>query len=87
MSSSLSKWGSWCGMARDGGPIILPIESDEELRWGQGLIAQWLLQDDRERNSEIIKFLSNADNVSVAMRRLAVGDYIVDHRASLAELL
>jgi len=46
-----------------------------------------VVADDRERNSEIIKFLSNADNVSVAMRRLAVGDYIVDHRASLAELL
>jgi len=39
-----------------------------------------VVADDRERNSEIIKFLSNADNVSVAMRRLAVGDYIVDHR-------
>ncbi len=46
-----------------------------------------VVADDRERNSEIIKFLSNADNVSVAMRRLAVGDYIVAHRASLAELL
>ena len=46
-----------------------------------------VVADDRERNSEIIKFLSNADNVSVVMRRLAVGDYIVDYRASLAGLL
>jgi ERCC4-type nuclease len=36
--------------------------------------------DDRERNSELMKFLSNADNVSVGVKRLAVGDYLVDYR-------
>ena len=46
-----------------------------------------VVADDRERNSEIIKILSKIDNVSVAMRRLDVGDYIVDHRASQAGLL
>jgi hypothetical protein len=25
----LSKWGSWCDMAKDGEPIIPPIELDE----------------------------------------------------------
>lgn len=39
-----------------------------------------VVADDRERNSETIKFLSDADNVSVAIKRLAVGDYIVDQR-------
>ena len=45
-----------------------------------------VVADDRERNSEIIKIVSNVDNVLVAIKRLAVGDYIVDRRASLAEL-
>jgi hypothetical protein len=32
-----------------------------------------VVADDRERNSKIIKFLSDLENVSVAMKRLAVG--------------
>jgi ERCC4-type nuclease len=42
-----------------------------------------VVADDRERNSEVIKILSDVDNVSVAINRLAVGDYIVDRRASM----
>ena len=36
--------------------------------------------DDRERNSQMIKVLSESDNVSVEVKRLAVGDYLADHR-------
>jgi ERCC4-type nuclease len=36
--------------------------------------------DDRERNSEIINLLSDSENVSVEVKRLVVGDYLVDHR-------
>ena len=32
-----------------------------------------VVADDRERNSKIIKFLSDVENVSVAIKRLAVG--------------
>ncbi len=39
-----------------------------------------VVADNRERNSEIIKFLSDADKVSVGVKRLSVGDYLVDHR-------
>ena len=39
-----------------------------------------VVADDRERNTEIIKFLSNAENVSVGVKRLSVGDYLVDNR-------
>ena len=39
-----------------------------------------VVADDRERNSDIIKFLSNIDNVSVGVKRLSVGDYIVDNQ-------
>ena len=46
-----------------------------------------VVEDDRERNSETKKFLSDADLVYVAIKRLAVSDYSVDLRASLAELL
>ena len=46
-----------------------------------------MVADDRERNTAIIKFLSNVDNVSVTIKRLAVDDYFADHRGPLAELL
>jgi ERCC4-type nuclease len=39
-----------------------------------------VVADDRERNSEVIRLLSEVDNVSVAIKRLDVGDYIVDRR-------
>ena len=39
-----------------------------------------IVADDRESNSELIQYFSDLDNVSVTIKRLAVGDYIVDHR-------
>jgi ERCC4-type nuclease len=39
-----------------------------------------VVADDRERNNEILKYLLDQENVSVTIKRLAVGDYIVDHR-------
>jgi ERCC4-type nuclease len=38
-----------------------------------------VIADDRERNDEIIQVLSDSENVSVEMRRLSVGDYLVDN--------
>ncbi len=35
---------------------------------------------DRERKSEAIQFLSKMKNVSVAIKRLSLGDYLVDNR-------
>lgn len=39
-----------------------------------------LIADDRERKNIVIKFLSDMKNVSVAVKRLSVGDYIVDNQ-------
>ena len=36
--------------------------------------------DDRERNGEVILFLSEMTNVSVVIKRLSLGDYLVDNR-------
>jgi ERCC4-type nuclease len=35
--------------------------------------------DDRESKNDVIKLLSDMKNVSVVVKRLAVGDYIVDN--------
>ena len=39
-----------------------------------------VIADDRERKSEVIQFLSKMKNVSVAIKRLSLGDYLVDNR-------
>ena len=39
-----------------------------------------VIADDRERKSEVIQFLSEMKNVSVAIKRLSLGDYLVDNR-------
>jgi ERCC4-type nuclease len=39
-----------------------------------------VIADDRERKSGIVEFLSEMKNVSVAIKRLSFGDYIVDNR-------
>ena len=39
-----------------------------------------VIADDRERKSGVLQFLSGSENVSVRIRRLSVGDYLVDHR-------
>ena len=39
-----------------------------------------IIADDRERKSEVIKFLSETKNVSVDIKRLSLGDYLVDNR-------
>lgn len=39
-----------------------------------------VIADDRECKNKVIKFLSNMENVSVAVKRLSVGDYIVDNQ-------
>jgi ERCC4-type nuclease len=36
-----------------------------------------VIADDRERKSEVIQFLSEMKNVSVAIKRLSLGDYLV----------
>ena len=36
--------------------------------------------DDRERKGEVIQFLSEMKNVSVGIKRLSFGDYVVDNR-------
>ncbi|MGB5749463.1 MAG: ERCC4 domain-containing protein [Desulfobacterales bacterium] len=37
-----------------------------------------VIADDRERKNNVIKFLADMKNVSVVVKRLSVGDYIVD---------
>ena len=39
-----------------------------------------VIADDRESKNQVIKFLSDMKNVSVAVKRLSVGDYIVDNQ-------
>ena len=39
-----------------------------------------VIADDRERKNEVIKFLADMKNVSVFVKRLSVGDYIVDNQ-------
>jgi len=39
-----------------------------------------VIVDDRESKSEVIKFLSATKNVSVDIKRLSLGDYLVDNR-------
>jgi len=39
-----------------------------------------VIVDHRESNREVIKFLSETKNVSVAIKRLSLGDYLVDNR-------
>lgn len=39
-----------------------------------------VIADDRERKSEVIQFLSKMKNVSVGVKRLSLGDYLVDNR-------
>ena len=39
-----------------------------------------VIVDDRESKSEVIKFLSKTKNVSVDIKRLSLGDYLVDNR-------
>jgi len=39
-----------------------------------------VIVDDRESKSEVIKFLSETKNVSVDIKRLSLGDYLVDNR-------
>ncbi|MGD8270833.1 MAG: ERCC4 domain-containing protein [Desulfobacterales bacterium] len=39
-----------------------------------------VIADDRERKSEVIQFLSEMKNVSVGIKRLSIGDYLVDNR-------
>jgi Fanconi anemia group M protein len=39
-----------------------------------------VIVDDRESKSEVIKFLSETKNVSVGIKRLSLGDYLVDNR-------
>jgi len=39
-----------------------------------------IIADDRERKSEVIQFLSEMKNVSVSIKRLSLGDYLVDNR-------
>ena len=38
-----------------------------------------VIADDRERKSKIIQFLKKSKNVSIGVRRLSVGDYLVDN--------
>ena len=39
-----------------------------------------VIADDREIKSEVIHFLLEMKNVSVAIKRLSLGDYLVDNR-------
>jgi len=39
-----------------------------------------VIADDRESKNQVIKFLSHMKNVSLAVKRLSVGDYIVDNQ-------
>jgi ERCC4-type nuclease len=39
-----------------------------------------VIADDRERKSEVIQFLSEMQNVSMDIKRLSLGDYLVDNR-------
>jgi len=39
-----------------------------------------VIADDRESKSEVIKFLWEMENVSVGIKRLSLGDYLVDNR-------
>ena len=39
-----------------------------------------VIADDRESKNQVIKFLSDMKNVSVVVKRLSVGDYIVDNQ-------
>lgn len=39
-----------------------------------------VIADDRECKNQLVNFLSDMENVSVAVKRLPVGDYIVDHQ-------
>ena len=39
-----------------------------------------VIADDRERKSQVIQFLSKMKNVSVAIKRLSLGDYLVENR-------
>jgi ERCC4-type nuclease len=39
-----------------------------------------VIADDRERKGEIIQFLSEMKNVSLGIKRLSLGDYVVDNR-------
>ena len=39
-----------------------------------------VIADDRERKNNVIKFLADMKNVSVVVKRLSVGDYIVDNQ-------
>lgn len=39
-----------------------------------------VIADDRERKSEIMQFMLEMKNVSVAIKRLSLGDYLVDNR-------
>jgi len=39
-----------------------------------------VIADDRESKNQVIKFLSEMKNVSVVVKRLSVGDYIVDNQ-------
>ena len=39
-----------------------------------------VIADDRERKSEVVQFLSEMKNVSVGIKRLSFGDYVVDNR-------
>ena len=39
-----------------------------------------IIADDRERKSEVIQHLSEMKNVSVGIKRLCLGDYLVNNR-------
>ena len=39
-----------------------------------------VIADDRESKNQVIKFLSDMKNVFVVVKRLSVGDYIVDNQ-------
>ena len=39
-----------------------------------------VIADDRESKNQVIKFLSVMKNVSVVVKRLSVGDYVVDNQ-------
>jgi ERCC4-type nuclease len=47
---------------------------------GTGADHIMIVADDRERNNSLLQYFSDVDNVSVEIKRLAVGDYIVDDR-------
>lgn len=47
---------------------------------GRNNFTVTVIADDRESKSEVIQFLSEMKNVSVGIKRLSLGDYLVDNR-------